>query len=100
MKLTPEEIEECNYEWWLMTNGPQKAEIKQYNLAKKSIKELEEKGYKILEENMVKKSFDDYKKMEIVVRKKDSVKLLQWNTFNEGWMEKYQDCSGSGIFID
>lgn len=87
--------EEMKYLGWIAADGPAKAEEKNRLLAEESIIELEAAGYKILSREMkrIDRFCDEYNRMEIVVRKDDTLKILQWSTFNKGWMQRHDGYS-------
>jgi Iap family predicted aminopeptidase len=98
-KITAEEHEEYKYECWIMSGGREKQEKEHKELAEVSmIIDLESKGYEILSKKMVRQCMAEYKTMEVVVRRGDNVKLLQWSTFNKGWMQVLPNNLGSSIF--
>lgn len=89
IEITEEDREAARYEIWIMNDGPAKATTKHKALAEQSIVEdLEANGWDVLSKEIVKPLLEDVSKYELVVRKKDMVKILRWNTFNKGWMEK------------
>lgn len=100
-RRTQEQIQadkdEAQYIGWIMTEGPARAEARNKELAEASIIELENAGYKVLSREMKRGFMEEYNKMEIVVRKGDAVKILQWNSFNKGWMQR-AETGGSFIF--
>ncbi len=87
MKLTPEQKDEANYEIWIMNDGPEKHTKKHQELARQYLDELVNMdGWKVLSTEMVRDY--DTSKMEAVIRRGDVLKLIHWNSFNKGFMEK------------
>ena len=93
---TKAEVEEARYEMWVLAGGREKGRLANAQLAEASLKEVAEKGWKVLSQTMEKESEDEFELMTAVVRKGNEVKLIRWNAFNKGWMEKLE--YGWGIF--
>ncbi len=92
--LNQEQIEDAKYEIWVMNDGPAKHTAKHQELARQYLDELVNMdGWKVLSTEM-KRDYDT-SKMEAVIRRGDVLKLLQWNSFNKGFMEK----SPSGAWL-
>ena len=99
MKYTAAQNEEYKYEVWAMSGGRERGAVKHRALATASIATLEAAGYEILSKKEKRiGDFAEFNTMELVVRKGDSLLILEWNTFNEGWMKRNTDCGGSTIF--
>lgn len=94
---TYEELEEARYELYLMGDGPAKDEAKHKALAEEALEDLQSTyGWKVLETEMYREPFTDFPVMRAVLRKDDTLKLVQWHPFNKGWFEKLS--AGWGIF--
>ena len=91
IEITEEDREAARYEIWLLNDGPSKMTAKHKELAEISMKEdLEANGFEILSKEITKPWMEDVSVYEVVVRKGDDLKILKWQTFNKGWMEKSQ----------
>jgi hypothetical protein len=85
--LTADQIEEARYEMWVEAGGPAKAQAEQVAAANRSLAEIEAKGYRILSTEMVRETAD-YAVVEAIVRKGDTLTIIRWKPFNQGWMSK------------
>jgi len=93
---TEAEREEARYEAWVMTGGREEARLKHAQLAEEVMKWVKGYGWTVLTQTMEREIGDEFDLMTAVIRKGDKVKLIRWNTFNKGFMEKLE--SGWGIF--
>ncbi len=65
------------YELWIMTDGPAKAEAINEKQANRAIIELENDGYRVLERRLVNVPFEDVRQIEVTIRKGDEIKILR-----------------------
>jgi len=97
---TEDQIEEANHEMWVMGGGRERSAVIHADLARATFAELSNNGWRVIEQTDYKDSGDEFRKLEIVVRKDREVKILHWNSFNKGWMESSQSGGWSIFYID
>ena len=76
---TKEELEDAEYEIWLLSGGPAAKATKDRAAAEETFTELEAAGWRIVEDEMFKPMFEDAKTTRLVIVRGSEACVVVWN---------------------